>query len=115
MTRKTGTITAHQKDPRTPSITVTDEQGTTHTVKIWYDRKFHGLGLRMGDSVAIQQNKRGEWLLKELLAVGDIEQPLDFDGHFPQSQADIIDEYVKEHHGKSPVDAPAQSDNVAAA
>ncbi len=61
-----------------------DDSGIIENVALWYDRKFLGVGLRIGDRLTIQLNKTGQWSLKGLVKQSDVDTPVVFpDGIFP--------------------------------
>lgn len=61
-----------------------DDSGIIEKVALWYDRKFEGVGLRIGDRLSIQLTKQGRWSLKNIIKQSDVDTPVVFpDGIFP--------------------------------
>lgn len=64
-----------------------DDNGNIEKVTLWYDRKFEGVGLRIGDRLRIQLTKWGQWTLKNIVAQSEVDTPVVFpDGIFPNRQ-----------------------------
>lgn len=58
------------------------ESGEQVRVRLWYDRKFASVGLRIGDELELRQNKREDWAIKRIVTRAEGE-PIEFNGLFP--------------------------------
>lgn len=69
-----------------------DANGVRFDAPLWYDRKFEGVGLRVGDLLSIFETREGRWSIKSLLKESEVDTPIVFpEGLFPNVHVAPVD------------------------
>lgn len=69
-----------------------DANGERIKAPLWYDRKFEGVGLRVGDLLSVFETREGRWSIKSLLKKSEVDTPIVFPkGMFPNVHVAPVD------------------------